>query len=377
MGHPTGNGRTGNSDTGQHRAVSSGSWTATDAADGRVTSGTTLVEIRGLAVDYRIGKKKTVSVVKDIDLDLYAGESLALVGESGCGKTTLALAMLRLLPKLGQIREGTIRFRRRGGDMINVLELRPEELRQFRWTESAVVYQGAMNSLNPLMRVGAQFAETVRAHRKDMSAEQIEARASELLELVQLEPARVLRAYPHELSGGMRQRVLIALGLVLDPQLVVLDEPTTALDILTQRAVVDVLRRLQDELHFTMVFVTHDLALAAELADRVATMYGGRIVELGGVEDTFYGPKHPYTIGLIKAVPPVSGEPFAVASVKGSPPAFGELPAGCAFHPRCPFAQDRCSTEEPALEPLDHHHSAACFYADEMSLERKPVVVDV
>lgn len=344
---------------------------------GRELSDVPLVEIRDLSVDYRTSKKSTVSVVKNIDLDLYPGESLALVGESGCGKTTLALAMLRLLPKLGVISKGSIRYRRRTGDTIDVLALRKDELREFRWSESAVVYQGAMNSLNPLLRVRAQFADTIRAHRKDMSNQQIDARASELLELVRLEPARVLPSYPHELSGGMRQRVLLALALVLDPQLVVLDEPTTALDILTQRTVVEVLRGLQDELHFTMVFVTHDLPLAAELADRVATMYGGRIVELADVEDTFYQPRHPYTIGLIKAVPPVTGDALAVASVAGSPPAFGELPSGCSFHPRCPYAQEQCHTEEPPLRTIDIRHDAACFFAEEMSLQRKPVVADV
>ncbi|MBO0884112.1 MAG: ABC transporter ATP-binding protein, partial [Mycobacterium sp.] len=331
-------------------------------------SGEPLVEIRDLSVDYRTGRKTSVSVVKDINLDLYPGESVALVGESGCGKTTLALAMLRLLPKLGLISKGSIRFRRRSGEMMDVLAMGKEELRRFRWVESSVVYQGSMNSLNPLMRIQAQFVETIRAHRKDMSAEKMRARATELLTLVQLDPDRVLPAYPHELSGGMRQRVLLALGLVLDPQLVVLDEPTTALDILTQRSVVEVLRRLQGELHFTMVFVTHDLPLAAELADRVATMYGGRIVELCDVHDTFYNPRHPYTIGLIKAVPPVTGEPLEVASVGGSPPGFGEMPSGCAFHPRCPFAQERCAVEEPPLEPVDPQHDAACFFADEMSL---------
>ncbi|HVX46373.1 MAG TPA: ABC transporter ATP-binding protein [Mycobacteriales bacterium] len=337
----------------------------------------TLVEIRDLCVDYRTGKHSTVSVVKDINLDLQLGESLALVGESGCGKTTLALAMLRLLPKLGVVSKGSVKFRTRDERTIDLLQLGKEELRKFRWTESAVVYQGAMNSLNPLMRVRSQFAETFRAHRKDASAAQIEARSAELLELVRLEPERVLPAYPHELSGGMRQRVLIALGLLLEPQLVVLDEPTTALDILTQRSVVEVLRELQNRLNFTMVFVTHDLALAAELADRVATMYGGRIVELCDVDDTFYNPRHPYTIGLIKAVPPVSGDATLVASVSGTPPAFGELPSGCAFHPRCPYAQDRCQAEEPPLDPIGPGHSAACFYADEMSLQREEVPADV
>lgn len=336
-----------------------------------------LVEIRDLSVGYRVAKRSTVSVVSNVNLDLFPGESLAIVGESGSGKTTLALAILRLLPKLGVIEGGSIRFRRGNGHMVDVRALGTEELRRFRWTEAAVVYQGAMNSLNPLMRVHAQFAETVRAHRAEMSTGDVDERAAELLRLVRLEPERVLRSYPHELSGGMRQRVLLALGLLLKPQLVVLDEPTTALDILTQRAIVDVLRRLQEQLHFTMVFVTHDLALAAELADRVATMYGGRIVELADVGDVFYHPRHPYTIGLIKAVPKVSGETDTVASVPGTPPAFGELPAGCAFHPRCPYATDRCEHEEPPLEPVDPGHDAACFYAEDMSLERQPAVSDV
>jgi peptide/nickel transport system ATP-binding protein len=335
-----------------------------------------LVEIRNLHVDYRAGKKKFLPVVRGVDLDLYRDESLAIVGESGCGKTTLALAILRLLPKLGVINEGSIRFRSRGGDMIDVLALGKEELRRFRWTEASVVYQGAMNALNPLVRIRRQFIETAKAHRKDMSLRQIDERASDLLRMVQLEPARVLPSYPHELSGGMRQRVLIALGLLLDPQLVVLDEPTTALDILTQRAVVEVLRELKEKLHFTMVFVTHDLPLAAELADRVATMYGGRVVELADVNDTFYAPQHPYTIGLIKAVPPVSGDIPEIASIPGAPPSFSNLPKGCSFWPRCPYSQQICQDDDPALLSVGHRHEVACHFADEMSLTRKPEAAD-
>lgn len=348
----------------------------TTAVSDTVRSGTgempdsALVSIRGLAVDYRTGKRTHVPVVRGVDLDLYRDESLAVVGESGCGKTTLALAILRLLPKVGRISSGSIDFRRRDGGITDVLSLSKEELRRFRWTEASIVYQGAMNALNPLVRVRTQFVETVRAHRRDMSPKQIDARAAELLQMVQLEPGRVLPSYPHELSGGMRQRVLIALGLLLDPQLVVLDEPTTALDILTQRAVVEVLRELKEKLHFTMVFVTHDLPLAAELADRVATMYGGRIVELAGVNDTFYAPRHPYTIGLIKAVPPVTGDLPDIASIPGSPPSFGTLPQGCVFHPRCAYAQDKCVAEDPELLGLGSGHDVACHFADEMSLSR-------
>lgn len=336
-----------------------------------------LLQIRDLSIDYRAGKKKFVSVVRDVNLDVYRDESVALVGESGCGKTTLALAMLRLLPKLGVIRTGSILFRNRRGEMVDLLALDEEALRRFRWTEAAVVYQGAQNSLNPLSRIRTQFLETARAHGGDSTTEQIDRRAVELLRLVRLEPARVLTAYPHELSGGMRQRVLIALGLLLDPQLVILDEPTTALDILTQRAIVDVLRQLQKQLHFTMIFVSHDLALAAALADRVATLYGGRIVELGDVRDTFYSPKHPYTIGLINAVVPVSGDLPGVTSIPGSPPSFGQLPSGCTFHPRCPYAREICEAQDPPELTVGAKHSAACFFADDMSLDRKSATVDV
>jgi peptide/nickel transport system ATP-binding protein len=283
--------------------------------------------------------------------------------------------MLRLLPKLGMVTGGSLRFRSGDGPPIDLLALRGEELRKFRWTSAAAVYQGAQSSLNPLTKIRTQFLETARAHGR-VSAREVDARAEELLRLVQLDPARVLSSYPHELSGGMRQRVLIALALLLDPQLIVLDEPTTALDILTQRAIVDVLRKVQRELGFAMVFVTHDLALAAELADRVATMYGGRIVELADVRETFYRPRHPYTIGLIKAVVPVTGGLPGIESIPGSPPGFGQLPSGCAFHPRCGYAQEQCRTEEPAVQQIGSQHSVACCRAGELELGREPVTTD-
>ena len=334
-----------------------------------------LLEIRDLCIGYRSGRKNSVPVVRDIDLDIYPNESIALVGESGCGKTTLALAMLRLLPKLGMVTGGSIRFRSGDGPALDLLALKGEELRKFRWTNASAVYQGAQSSLNPLTKIRTQFLETARAHQRT-SARQVDARAEELLRLVQLDPVRVLSSYPHELSGGMRQRVLIALALLLDPQLVILDEPTTALDILTQRKIVDVLRRVQRELKFAMVFVTHDLALAAELADRVATMYGGRIVELADVRETFYRPRHPYTMGLIKAVVPVSGGLPGIESIPGSPPGFGQLPVGCAFHPRCGFAQQECRTEEPAVQEIGREHSVACCRAHDLELSREPVTTD-
>jgi peptide/nickel transport system ATP-binding protein len=345
--------------------------------DGEAMSEQPLLEIRDLCIDYRTGRKSSVSVVRDVNLDILPNESIALVGESGCGKTTLALAMLRLLPKLGMVTGGSVRFRSVDGQTIDLLALRGEALRKFRWTRASAVYQGAQSSLNPLAKIRTQFVETARAHRGQMSAREVDVRTEELLRLVQLDPARVLSSYPHELSGGMRQRVLIALALLLEPQLVILDEPTTALDILTQRAIIDVLRRVQRELRFAMVFVTHDLALAAELADRVATMYGGRIVELASVHETFYRPRHPYTIGLINAVVPVTGDLPGIESIPGSPPSFGQLPAGCAFHPRCGYAQQECRDEEPAVREIGVQHSVACCRAEDLELGREPVTTDV
>lgn len=328
-----------------------------------------LLSVRELTIDYHAGQRRTVPVVRGVDLDVWPGESVALVGESGSGKTTLALSLLRLLPKAGVIRSGSILFRRQSGADVDVLALGDEELRRFRWSDAAVVYQGAQNALNPLMRIGTQFVETVHAHRRMSSRATLE-RAALLLEMVQVEPERVLRAYPHELSGGMRQRVLIALSLLLEPQLVILDEPTTALDILTQRAIVDVLADLQRRLRFAMIFVSHDLAIAAALADRVATMYAGRIVELADVRETFYRARHPYTIGLIDAVVPVTGGLPDVASIPGSAPAFGSLPAGCTFSPRCPYSRDRCRSGEPPLRSVEGQHQAACYFAEEIRLGR-------
>jgi peptide/nickel transport system ATP-binding protein len=195
-----------------------------------------------------------------------------------------------------------------------------------------------------------------------------------MLRKVRLDPARVLPAFPHELSGGMKQRVLIAMSLLLDPQILVLDEPTTALDILTQRAVVDVLHELREQHGFAMIFVSHDLPLTAELADRVATMYAGRIIELGDVRDIFYRPRHPYTVGLLKAVPPVVGDLPDLASISGGPPSLLNLPAGCPFHPRCGYAEPDCTASEPDLETVDLRHTAACHHVDRVVYERKAVV---
>ncbi len=318
-----------------------------------------LLSVRDLSIAYRSGRGP-VQAVRGVSFDVEPGETVAIIGESGSGKTTLAVGLIRLSGRNAEVTRGTIVFARSDGPR-DVLEMDAEELRRFRWGDAAMVFQSALNSFNPVIDVWSQFLDTARAHGLN-DPKAVLKRSSELLELVHLDPERVLRAYPHELSGGMKQRVLIALSLLLGPRLLILDEPTTALDILTQRAIIDLLRDLRQKLGFAMLFISHDLSLAAELADRVLTMYAGRVVEEARVEDLFYRPRHPYSVGLLKAVPRVSGELGRLASIAGTPPDLVQLPSGCAYHPRCPFAIDRCQQEDPALVAVDTPgHTAACI----------------
>ena len=331
-----------------------------------------VLSVRDLEVTY-VTSAGVSRAVRGVSFDLHRNESIALIGESGCGKTTLGAALLRLLPKGGRVSGGSVVYRRRSGEEIDVLALDQKQVRRFRWDECAMVFQAALNALNPVLRVWDQMLDTVHAHRA-MPRDEVRAKSEQLLRMVQLDPERVLRSYPHELSGGMRQRVLIAMSLLLDPQVIVYDEPTTALDILTQRAIIDVLRSLREQLDFSMIFISHDLPLAAELADRVATMYAGRIVELADVRETFYNPRHPYSLGLLKAVPPVVGDLYEIASIPGSPPSLLDPPSGCSFHPRCPYARERCRVDDPPLYDAGAPgHTSACHYWDEVKLEREVV----
>jgi peptide/nickel transport system ATP-binding protein len=316
-------------------------------------------------VDYEI-PRGTVKAVRGVSFDLRQGESLSLIGESGCGKTTLGLSLIRLLVKAATIRQGQILYQS-GDQSYNVLDLSEREMRHFRWRECAMVFQSALNAFNPVLRIWDQMYDTVKAHGS-MTKTEARQRALDLLNYVQLEPDRVIDAYPHELSGGMRQRVLLAMSLLLKPEVIILDEPTTALDILTQRTIIDLLRRLKREEGFSMMFISHDLSIAAELADRVATMYAGTIVEIGPVNDIFYRPAHPYTLGLINAVPTVTGDFEDLVSIPGAPPDLVDPPPGCKFHLRCPYVTERCRKEEPALEPCkgQEDHDAACWHMDEV-----------
>jgi peptide/nickel transport system ATP-binding protein len=326
------------------------------------------LSVRDLWVEYQI-ERGAVKAVRGVSFDVRPGESLSLIGESGCGKTTLGLSLIRLLVQAAQIRQGQIMYRR-GDQGYDVLTLSEREMRHFRWRECAMVFQSALNAFNPVLRIWDQIYDTVKAHG-GLSRDQTRQRALDLLSYVQLDPGRVIDAYPHELSGGMRQRVLLAMSLLLDPQVIILDEPTTALDILTQRTIIDLLRRLKQEMGFSMLFISHDLSIAAELADRVATMYAGAIVELGPVNDIFYRPAHPYTLGLIRAVPTVTGEFEDLISIPGSPPDLVDLPSGCNFHIRCPYATGRCREEEPKLTYYykEQDHAVACFHADQVRQE--------
>jgi len=317
-----------------------------------------LVELDELVVDYPLADG-CVRAVDGISLRIHQGEIVGLAGESGCGKSTAAHAILRILRPPGQIAGGRILFR---GTDIGSLSTR--ELRRFRWRNVSIVFQSAMNALNPVMRVGDQFLDMFQAHERIRRSEAI-ARARELLDLVGIDPRRV-RAYPHELSGGMRQRVIIAMALALNPELLVMDEPTTALDVVVQREILQEIEVLQRELGFAVLFITHDLSLLVEFSDRIAIMYAGRIVELAPADRLFERPQHPYTAGLMRSFPPLTGEKVRLLGIPGSPPDLREPPPGCRFHPRCPRAQaSPCAVDDPHLRLLAAGHAAACHFPGE------------
>ncbi len=327
-----------------------------------------MLSVRELSIAYK-ARRGLVQAVRGISFDIERGEALALIGESGSGKTTVGLGLMHLLPVTASVTGGSAVYHRSSNGTgtageIEVLGLKGGDLRRFRWGECAMVFQSALNALNPVLRISEHFSDTARAHGYKSGSGQGDAlrkRSMDLLARVRLDPERVWRSFPHELSGGMRQRVLIALALLLEPQLLILDEPTTALDILTQRSIMDVLKELRGQLGFSMLFISHDLALAAELADRVATMYAGRIIEIGDVRTVFNNPYHPYTIGLIKAVPTLTGDKSELTSVPGSPPDLINLPTGCKFHPRCPLADDRCKRDDMDLTEVAPGHRVACW----------------
>jgi oligopeptide transport system ATP-binding protein len=315
-----------------------------------------LLQIENLSVTFRT-ERGPVQAIDGVSLHVNAGETLAIVGESGSGKSVTALSILRLLDDAGTINGGSILF-----DDIDLLSLDDTAIRSIRGDRIAMIFQEPMSSLNPVLTIGKQVAEPIWLHRK-LSWEAALEQASELLARVAIPDAKDrLNDYPHQFSGGMRQRVMIAMALACEPQLIVADEPTTALDVTVQAQILSMLKHLTQEMDTALVLITHDLGVVARYADRVAVMYGGRIVESAPAAELYNNPQHPYTEGLMASVPSLDGIPGErLKTIDGQPPDLANLPAGCAFSPRCPYAKPQCSTSSPPLEMISDNHQRACF----------------
>jgi len=321
-----------------------------------------LLDVRNLSIEIQT-RSGPATIVDGIDIHVDKGETIGIVGESGCGKSLTMLSLLKLLPNKIRVSSGTANFENR-----DLLTLSKSELRHIRGGQIGFVFQDPMTSLNPVMKIGDQLAEPL-IHHKHMSKEAARKRAGELLRLVGIPGAEQrLDAYPHELSGGMRQRVMIAIGLACDPDLLIADEPTTALDVTIQAQIVDLVKDLRKKLGMSVVWITHDLALVAGLADRILVLYAGTVVEDASVDDLFASPSHPYTSGLLASIPKI-GAPDAerLSSIGGTPPEPGRRPPGCPFEPRCALAQPVCRQVVPKLEPLRGEattHRVACHVAN-------------
>ena len=324
------------------------------------TNNALLFQMNNVSIAYNT-KRGALKAVQNASFSIDTGESVALIGESGCGKTTLATSIVQALPNAAGITAGEMFYRTEDGKMTDLLKMPKSRIRKLLWDDISMVFQASQSSFNPVCRIRTQFEDTVRAHRKGVSRQQIEAMATELLETVHLDAKKVLDSFPHEISGGMKQRALIALSLLLEPKLVILDEPTTALDILTQEKILKLLRMLKTDKGFSLLFITHDLSIVSELADKVVTMYAGCIVESAPVKEFFSDPRHPYSIGLIHAIPRLSDDEYDLYSIPGNPPDLIDIKAGCPFAPRCSRCAPRCLEELPPLAEVGSDHYCACW----------------
>jgi peptide/nickel transport system ATP-binding protein len=330
-----------------------------------------LLDVKNICVDY-YAANGTVHAVRNVNLTLRRGEILGLAGESGCGKSTLAFAIARLLRPPAEITDGEVLYyprpsaERKGSmvdtrgsrgsrntqqaDVIDILSLSASQLREFRWNELSVVFQSAMNALNPVMTIGTQIIDAIKAHRPDMGPHACRNRAIELLELVGIASDRI-RSYPHELSGGMRQRAVIAIALALNPEVIIMDEPTTALDVVVQREILELISNLCKEFHTALIFITHDLSLLLELSDNLVIMYAGTMIEKASSVDVYKHSRHPYSYGLLHSFPTLHGPRRKMVGIPGSPPDLRAVSAGCPFTERCPMAFEACSLVMPELHP--------------------------
>jgi len=315
---------------------------------------TELLSIKNLITYYKT-LRGYVRAVENVSFEINEKEALGLAGESGCGKTTVALSILKILPPGGVIKGGQILFR--GMDLVKLDE---EQMRHdVRWKKISIIFQGAMNALNPVYTIGQQIEEAIRLHMPEVSKSEATEMASKLFELVGIEPSRI-NNYPHEFSGGMRQRAMIAMALSCNPELLIADEPGTALDVIVQAQILKLLKELKDKLGLSMMMITHDISLIAETCDKVAIMYAGKIVERGTVREVFKKPLHPYTQGLLGAFPELKAQRMKLTSIPGSPPDLLSPPQGCRFHPRCKYTMDICKSEEPETISVGHDHYVAC-----------------
>jgi len=310
-----------------------------------------LLSAKGLTVEYAT-ERGPLRAVDDVSLEMKEGEVLGLAGESGCGKSTLAFSVLRILPKTAKT-FGSLEL-----DGENILKMDDSEIRRFRWKSVSLVPQGSMNAFDPVIPIGAQIVEAIKTH-EDVNTTEAWQTTRKLFTLLGIPEDRV-KNYAHEFSGGMRQRAAIAMALALDPKLVILDEPTTALDVVVQKQILALLRHLQKTLHISFIFITHDLSVLADIATRIAVMYAGRIVEIGPQEQLFSNPRHPYSKALISAIPTIDGPKSETKAIPGIPPDLISPPNGCRFNPRCPFVFEKCKQVEPVLEEVGSNVEAAC-----------------
>ena len=317
-----------------------------------------LLSVSGLRTVFRT-HGGDVTAVDGVDISVDRGRTLGIVGESGCGKSVLSLSVMRLVPPPGRVASGQVMF-----DGRNLLDLSPAQMRDIRGNRIAMIFQEPMTSLNPVFTVGDQITEAMRAHDRTASGGALRSRAIDALRRVRIPaPERRFDEYPHQMSGGMRQRVMIAMALACAPDLLIADEPTTALDVTVQAQILDLLRELQQQTGMAIILITHDLGIVAEMANEVAVMYAGRVVERASGDAIFDDPQHPYTLGLLGSIPKIEETHDRLLAIEGTVPAPFDLPQGCRFHPRCVFANAQCALEDPELRSLASNHTAACIRA--------------